>query len=115
MYAMKRKTFGKALISHQIIRYKLAEMVRQVESLQDNIERIVYQFACGMADHKMGSQCALLKVQASKTFEYCAREASQIFGGAAVVKEGQGAVCYFISLPCMLCVFDLLSQLFCEI
>jgi hypothetical protein len=38
----------------------------------------------------MGGQCALLKVQASKTFEFCAREASQIFGGAAVVREGQG-------------------------
>lgn len=27
-YAMKRKTFGKPLISHQIVRYKLAEMAR---------------------------------------------------------------------------------------
>lgn len=27
-YAMSRKTFGKPLISHQIIRYKLAEMIR---------------------------------------------------------------------------------------
>jgi alkylation response protein AidB-like acyl-CoA dehydrogenase len=35
-------------------------------------------------------QCALLKVQASKTFEYCAREASQIFGGNSIVKEGRG-------------------------
>jgi hypothetical protein len=42
-----------------------------------------------MPDHKMGGQCALLKVQASKTLEYCAREASQIFGGSAVVREGQ--------------------------
>ncbi len=35
-------------------------------------------------------QCALLKVQASKTFEFCAREASQIFGGSSIVKEGRG-------------------------
>ncbi len=33
-YALKRKTFGKTLISHQLIRYKLAEMVRQIEALQ---------------------------------------------------------------------------------
>jgi alkylation response protein AidB-like acyl-CoA dehydrogenase len=57
---------------------------------QDNVERCVHQFACGMPDHRMGGQCALLKVQASKTFEFCAREASQIFGGSAVVREGQG-------------------------
>lgn len=89
-YAMKRKTFGKRLISHQIIRAKLAEMARQIEALQDNVERITHQFAAGVADSALGGQCALLKVQASKTFEFCAREASQIFGGAAVVREGQG-------------------------
>lgn len=36
---------------------------------------------------------ALLKVMASKTFELCAREASQIFGGASYVRSsGKGAV-----------------------
>ena len=40
----------------------------------------------------MGAQCALLKVQASKTFEYCAREAVQIFGGSGLVKEGRGKI-----------------------
>ncbi len=65
-------------------------MARQIESLQDFCERVVFQFACGTPDHKLGGQCALLKVQASKTFEYCAREASQIFGGSSIVREGQG-------------------------
>jgi len=89
-YAMERKTFGKTLVSHQLIRYKLAEMARQIESLHDNVERVAYMFKCGIPDHKLGGQCALLKVQASKTFEYCAREASQIFGGSSIVKEGKG-------------------------
>ena len=35
---------------------------------------------------------SLLKVQATKTFEYCAREAAQIFGGASYTRGGQGAV-----------------------
>ncbi len=51
---MSRKTFGKALIKHQIIRFKLAEMARQIESLHDNIERITYQYKCGILDYKMG-------------------------------------------------------------
>ena len=89
-YALKRKTFGKRMIEHQIIRFKLAEMARMIESLHDNLERCAYQFKMGIPDSKMGGQCALLKVQASKTFEYCAREAAQIFGGSAVVREGQG-------------------------
>eukprot|EP00457_Paulinella_chromatophora_P006101 gb/GEZN01006119.1/.p1 GENE.gb/GEZN01006119.1/~~gb/GEZN01006119.1/.p1 ORF type:complete len:446 (-),score=98.63 gb/GEZN01006119.1/:323-1660(-) len=89
-YSLTRKTFGKRLIDHQIVRFKLAEMVRQVEALQDNLDRVAYQFACGVADKELGSECALLKVQASKTFEYCAREASQVFGGNSIVKEGRG-------------------------
>ena len=91
-YALERKTFGKRLIDHQIIRFKLAEMARQVEALYDNLERVAYQFSNGVSDMDMGGQCALLKVQASKTFEFCAREASQIFGGNSIVKEGRGKV-----------------------
>jgi alkylation response protein AidB-like acyl-CoA dehydrogenase len=89
-FAMTRRTFGKKLIQHQLIRYKLAEMARQIEALQDNLERIAYCFSTGVPDMKMGGQCALLKVNASKAFEFCAREASQIFGGSSVVREGRG-------------------------
>ena|SRR3990167_4713041 len=89
-YALTRTTFGKPLVSHQIIRYKLAEMARQIESLYDSCERIAYQYKAGIPDHRLGGQCALLKVNASKTFEFCAREASQIFGGSSIVKEGKG-------------------------
>ena len=91
-FALTRKTFGKPLVSHQVIRYKLAEMARQVECLHDNVERVAYQFSQGVPDFSLGGQCALLKVQASKTFEFCAREASQIFGGSSIVKEGRGKV-----------------------
>jgi len=65
-------------------------MARQFESLYDNLERVVYQFSCGVPESQLGPQCALLKVQATKTFEYCVREASQIFGGSSIVKEGKG-------------------------
>ena len=74
-HAMQRETFGKKLISHQVIRAKLAEMVRQIETLQDNVRKNrVSVFR--VADRALGGQCALLKVQASKTFEFCAKEAS---------------------------------------
>jgi len=91
-YALTRKTFGKRLVDHQLIRFKLAEMARQIECLYDAVERVCYQFKMGVPDRGMGGQCALVKVQASKTFEYCAREASQIFGGSSIVKEGQGKI-----------------------
>lgn len=39
---------------------------------------------------KLGGPIALLKVQATETFEFCAREAAQIFGGLAYTRGGQG-------------------------
>merc|ERR1712096_308345 len=83
-YAVRRKTFGKPLADHQMIRWKLAEMARQTEALHDMNERVAFQYKAGVPDSKLGSHCALLKVMASKTFEFCAREASQIFGGASI-------------------------------
>ena len=91
-YALTRKTFGKRLVDHQVIRAKLADMARQIECLQDFVERVAYQYKMGVPDMKMGAQCAFLKVQASRTFEFCAREASQIFGGSAIVREGRGRI-----------------------
>jgi alkylation response protein AidB-like acyl-CoA dehydrogenase len=90
--AQTRKTFGKRLNQHQVIRFKLAEMLRLVESLHDNLERVAFQFSNGISDTHMGAQCALLKVNATKVFEYCAREASQIFGGSSLIKEGRGMI-----------------------
>ena len=39
---------------------------------------------------KLGGHIALLKVQSTKTVEFCAREALQIFGGAGYTRTGQG-------------------------
>jgi len=91
-YSMRRKTFGKALCEHQMIRWKLGEMLRQIEALHDCNERVAFQYKSGVPDSRLGTQAALLKVMASKTFEYCAREASQVFGGASIVREGPGRV-----------------------
>lgn len=89
-YSLRRKTFGKPLYEHQMIRWKLAEMLRQVEALHDYNERVAFQYKCGVPDAKLGAQCGMLKVFASKTFEYCAREASQVFGGSSLVRDGPG-------------------------
>jgi alkylation response protein AidB-like acyl-CoA dehydrogenase len=89
-YAVRRKTFGKPLADHQMIRWKLSEMARQVQALHDMNERIAFQYKSGVPDATLGGHCAMLKVMASKTFEFCAREASQIFGGSSIVKEGNG-------------------------
>jgi alkylation response protein AidB-like acyl-CoA dehydrogenase len=42
-YARQRKTFGKRLIDHQVIRFKIAEMVMKVESTFAYEEQVAYQ------------------------------------------------------------------------
>ena len=93
-YALKRKTFGKPLSEHAVIRAKLAAMIRSVEQLQAWLELVTYQL-CTMSHHeanvKMGDIICLLKAQMSKTFEFCARESVHIFGGNSLHHGSVGA------------------------
>jgi len=92
-YAHKRKTFGKRLIDHPVIREKIANMARQVEATQSWLEVVTHQMNTMTKEEqrvRLGGPLALLKAQATKTFEFCAREAAQIFGGLAYTRGGQG-------------------------
>lgn len=93
LYAHKRKTFGKRLIDHPVIREKIAYMARYVESTHALIESTTYQISKMSHDEALrvlGGTTALLKAQATRTFELCAREASQVFGGLSYTRGGQG-------------------------
>ena len=92
-YAMKRKTFGKILMDHEVIRWKIAEMTRQVEATHAWLEHITYQMCVLPHDEAMtdlAGPISLMKAHSTKVFEYCAREASQIFGGNAYTRSGLG-------------------------
>ena len=89
----KRETFGKRLVEPPVIRMKLAQMTRQVEATHNWVESITYQMATQHPAKQMemlAGPIALLKAQCTQTFEYCAREAAQIFGGLAYTRGGQG-------------------------
>ncbi|KAI8074238.1 acyl-CoA dehydrogenase/oxidase [Gilbertella persicaria] len=92
-YANKRKTFGKRLIDHPVIRNKLAHMIRQVEATHAWMESLAYQtkqMPAEIQPIRLGGPIALCKAQATQTFEFCAREAAQIFGGLSYTRGGQG-------------------------
>jgi len=92
-YALKRKTFGVRLVDHQMIRGKFADMLRQIEATQAWAELVTYQMTTmdkKQQNQILGGAIALLKTQSTKTLEYCAREAAQIFGGASYVRGGVG-------------------------
>lgn len=88
-YSMQRETFGKKLIEHQVIRLKVAEMARQLEATHAWLESITYQMTQMPKEESMkvlGGPIALMKAHTTKVFEFCAREAAQIFGGQSYVR-----------------------------
>ncbi|KAF2703029.1 acyl-CoA dehydrogenase NM domain-like protein [Pleomassaria siparia CBS 279.74] len=94
-YANKRHTFGKPLISNQIISHKLATIGRYVESHWAWLEHIAYHISkspLGWQDPDIAGQIALLKVHGGRILEMANREAQQIFGGAGYQKGGPGAI-----------------------
>lgn len=90
MFARKRVTFGKPLIKHQVIRHKIADMARRIESLQTLLELICFNLDKGCPAEVIGGTIALAKVEASQCYEFCAREASQVLGGNSYLRSGIG-------------------------
>ncbi|WP_374528161.1 acyl-CoA dehydrogenase family protein [Novosphingobium sp.] len=82
-WARQRETFGKPLITNQVIRHKLADMVRRISPTQAWIDQCAWCVVNGKA---FPGDFALLKVQATQTMEFCAREACQILGGASFMR-----------------------------
>ncbi|BFZ54786.1 hypothetical protein PYCC9005_001823 [Savitreella phatthalungensis] len=92
-FALKRKTFGVRLFDHPVINMKLAQMGRQIEAAHAHLENIIYQSSQMDETEAMlmlGGAIAGLKAQSTLMFEYCAREAAQIFGGLSYTRGGQG-------------------------
>lgn len=82
-WAQQRQTFGKRLADHQVIRHKIAQMKQKINATQAYI-RLCYESI--EAGNPSPGDIALLKVQASETVEFCAREAMQILGGIGFMR-----------------------------
>ena len=71
-FAGKRKTFGKTLIQHPVIRWKVAEMARMIEATHNWLEWITFQLNTMPkmeAMLKLGGHTALCKVQCTKAHD----------------------------------------------
>ena len=82
-WATERKTFGKRLADHQVIRHKIAQMKQQLNATQAYIRFCYEPIEAGTPNP---GDIALLKVQASEVMEFCAREAMQILGGLGYMR-----------------------------
>ena len=83
-YAQQRRTFGKPIVQHQAIQFKLADMATEIDAA-----RLLTLRAAWLKDnkHPYGKEAAMAKLYASDVANRAAREAIQIFGGNGYVTE----------------------------
>lgn len=83
-YAKERSTFGKPIIEHQAIAFKVAEMATRIEAA----EGLLYK-ACWARQNKQpfAKLAAMSKLWCAEVAEFCAREGQQTFGGYGLMKE----------------------------
>ena len=82
-WARERETFGKRMVEHQVIRHKLVEMDRLIRASEAWNQ--VLSWRLNQGDDPV-AEIAEAKVAATTTFEFCAREAAQILGGASYLR-----------------------------
>ena len=82
-YAKERKTFGKPIAQHQVIRHKLVDMAQRVAASQAMLEMLAWRL--GQGESPVAEIC-MMKNQATQTMAFCASEAVQIFGGAGFMR-----------------------------
>ncbi|WP_374763018.1 acyl-CoA dehydrogenase family protein [Yunchengibacter salinarum] len=89
-WAAERTTFGKPLNRHQVIAHKLADMARRIRVGTAFLDHVTHALNRAERDGtpEPAGDIALLKVEASQTMEFCAREAMQIIGGASYMRGG---------------------------
>jgi alkylation response protein AidB-like acyl-CoA dehydrogenase len=83
-YSKERKAFGKEIMHHQAIQFKLADMATRIEASKLLCLRAAWEKDNGL-DFSLSSSMA--KVYASETAMWVATEAVQIHGGYGFVKE----------------------------
>jgi acyl-CoA dehydrogenase len=82
-YAKERKTFGKPIAQHQVIRHKIVDMAQKVAASQAMLEMLAWRL--GQGESPVAEIC-MMKNQATQTMAFCASEAVQIFGGAGFMR-----------------------------
>ncbi|KAK8058494.1 Acyl-CoA dehydrogenase- N-terminal [Apiospora phragmitis] len=83
-YAHDRETFGRPLAAHQLIRFKLVSLARDVDAHWAWLEQIAYHVQRspgGWQTKEIAGTVALAKIQGAQVVERAVRESQQIHGG----------------------------------
>jgi acyl-CoA dehydrogenase len=79
-WTQERQAFGKRLIDHQVVRHKLVDLVGAIRTAYAYLDQCIWRLEQGEA---MVADIAMLKVQATRTLERCARDSMHLLGSRA--------------------------------
>ncbi|HBP18271.1 MAG TPA: acyl-CoA dehydrogenase, partial [Planctomycetes bacterium] len=88
-HAKLRRSFGRALIGHQVVRHKLADMAGRVLQAK---ALVYHSVARAIRGEVSPAEVALTKNAASDCAEWVCREAVQVLGGMGYMRETRAEV-----------------------
>src|SRR5438477_1981024 len=83
-YAKERRTFGRPLIEHQGVAFKLADMAMEIDAARLLTHRAAWLARNGHFEHAEGS---MSKLKAGETAVWVTEQAVQILGGYGYIKD----------------------------
>lgn len=85
-WARARKTFGAALVEHQVIRHKLVDMQMRIASTEAWVHAVTARADGGDQGPDWVAQVCMLKNHATQTMQFCADQAVQILGAMGFMR-----------------------------
>ena len=85
-YTRDRETFGRTLISRQVVRHKLVEMRQRIDLARTYTRHVAQRYAAG--DPVIGEVC-LAKNAAVEACKFVVDQAVQLHGGAGYLRESE--------------------------
>lgn len=85
-WARQRKTFGTALVNHQVVRHKLVDMQMRMASTQVWCDALADRADAGDQSPDWVAAVCMLKNHATQTMQFCADQAVQILGGMGYMR-----------------------------
>ena len=85
-WARQRKTFGIALVEHQVTRHKLMDMHMRIASSRAWLHALAERLESGDTSPDWVAELCLLKNHTTQTMQWCADAAVQILGGMGFMR-----------------------------
>ncbi|MEC7118959.1 MAG: acyl-CoA dehydrogenase family protein [Pseudomonadota bacterium] len=86
-WSQQRKTFGKRLVDHQVVRHKLVEMATQLHATRALLEETAWKLnQPNQQGNDLVAQICMLKNLATRTMQLCADHAVQTLGGMGYMR-----------------------------